>query len=157
MKKTKLVVLALVMFMLVGCNLLDRKENEPRNNTYEETYQLSFFYIETCPRCQAFEKEALPLIEEEFGNNMEITKYDIDDFASKEPYDTIVAQLVDFGNDDEYGSVPLVVLDGYFAKLGYADNDGEELVNDFIRAVKGKPLGDTLSNDRYLFKDGKIK
>ncbi|MFV0392937.1 MAG: hypothetical protein ACK5LC_00855 [Coprobacillaceae bacterium] len=153
MKKIKLIVVALLLsFSLVGC-----KQSEERNNAYDETYQLLYFYVETCAKCKEFEEEVLPLIEKEFGDNMEITMYNLDKVETKEPYDAVIDQLVDFNKEEDYGYGPFVVLDGYFAKLGLSSGDGEEFVDDLIRAVKGKSLGSELTNARYLFKDTKVK
>jgi major membrane immunogen (membrane-anchored lipoprotein) len=146
MKKINIIVITIVSLLtLVGCSTKDTTK-----------YQLYYFYIETCPKCHDFEKEALPLIEETFGSDMEIIKYDLDDEAAKEPYEEVVSRLIGF-NDSVYGEGPFIALDGYFAKLGYSSNDAEELLKDMKLAINEGTLGEELSNNRYLFKNGKIK
>jgi|AKZA01.1.fsa_nt_gi hypothetical protein len=151
MKLKKLVVCLLLCIVLVGC-----AQKESRNNEYTDTYRLLYFYIDTCPRCKDFQEQILPMIEDEFGEHLEIITYDLDDFSTKEPYDAIVNQLIGFDLEEDYGYAPFIVLDGYFAKLGIFSNDGEAFVDDLIRAVNGKPLGNALSENRFLFRDGKI-
>lgn len=151
MKFRKSIFSLLLLIILVGCT-----QRENRKNEYTETYRLLYFYIDTCPRCKDFQDHILPKIEEEFGNHLEIIAYDLDDINTKVPYDEVVNQLINFNMEDDYGYAPFIVLDGYFAKLGINSNDGEEFLDDLIRAVNGKPLGKALSEDRFLFEDGNI-
>lgn len=151
MKLKKLILCLLLFVVLVGC-----AQREERNNEYTQTYRLLYFYIDTCPRCKDFQEQILPKIEEEFGKHLEVIAYDLDDINTKEPYDEVVNQLIDFDMEEDYGYAPFIVLDGYFAKLGILSNDGEEFLDDLIRAVNGKPLGSALSEDRFLFRDGNI-
>ena len=55
-----------------------------------------------------FSKNGLPLIEEEFGDHMEIIKYNMDDRESvdevRNAYDEVVNNIIDF-NQDDYGLV----------------------------------------------------
>jgi len=151
MKLKKFAICLLLCIVLVGC-----AQKESRNNEYTDTYRLLYFYIDTCPRCKDFQEQILPMIEDEFGEHLEVIAYDLDDFSTKEPYDAIVNQLIDFDFEEDYGYAPFIVLDEYFAKLGIFSNDGEAFVDDLIRAVHGKPLGNALSENRFLFRDGKI-
>lgn len=151
MKLKKFAVCLLLCIVLVGC-----AQKESRNNEYTDTYRLLYFYIDTCPRCKDFQEQILPMIEDEFGEHLEVIAYDLDDLSTKEPYDAIVNQLIDFDFEEDYGYAPFIVLDEYFAKLGIFSNDGEAFVDDLIRAVHGKPLGNALSENRFLFRDGKI-
>lgn len=153
--KIKVILVLLLAFTVVGCT--QKKERSPKG-TYTDTYTLEYYYLDSCRHCQEFEKVGMPLIKEEFGEHMEIVKYDLDDIAIKEHYDSILDKLDLEGFDDEYyGTGPFLVLDGYFAKLGIYSGDEEEFVEDLKRAVSGKPLGDELATDRYLFKETKVK
>lgn len=154
MKRIKVVIFTcLLTLSLVGCST-SKKE---KNNTYTDTYQLQYFYVETCARCKEFEDEVLPMIEKEFGDHMEIILYNLDKSETKEVYDGVLDNIIGFDVEEDYGYGPFIVLDGYFAKLGMTSGDGEEFIDDLIRAVTNQPLGDELSNNRYLFVDGKIK
>lgn len=153
--KIKYILVLLLTCTLVGCS---KKTEKLPKGEYHDTYTLEYYYLETCRHCQEFEKVGIPLIEEEFGEHINIVKYDLDDISIKKHYDSILKQLdlVDF-DDEKYGTGPFLVLDGYFAKLGIYSGDEEEFVEDLKRAVAGKPLGDTLNEDRYLFKNTKVK
>ena len=99
------------------------------------------------------------LIEEEFGDHMEIIKYNMDDRESvyevRNAYDEVVNNIIDF-NQDDYGFGPFLVLDGYFAQLGVEDVD--YFLENLISAINDGKLGEPMDNDTYYyFKDGKIK
>ncbi len=157
MKVKKVVILMMTMITLVGCQQTKQKtEKKQEPISFSDTYQLSYFYLESCPRCKEFNEEVLPRIEETFGKHLQITKYDLDDIKTKKPYDAVIEQLIGFNKEEDYGYGPFIVLDGYFAKLGITSGDGEEFVKDLVSAVKNQTLGTELSNQRYLFKNGKI-
>lgn len=155
-RKIKLIALLLVLCITVGCS--SKKEVTPKGE-YSDTYTLEYYYLETCNHCKEFERVGIPLIEEEFGSHMNIVKFDLDDIKIKEHYDSVLDKLdlTGFDYDEYYGTGPFVVLNGYFAKLGIFAGDEQELLEDLKRAVSGKPLGDELTTDRYLFKDTKVK
>ena len=91
-------------------------------------------------------------LENEFGDQLVLTLKDLDDDENGALYDEITSQLVDY--DTVYSRmVPFIVVEDYFAVLAY--NKGEEtaLISDIKAARDGKPLGDTLSNGRWLFKE----
>lgn len=153
MKKIKVIICTLLLaFGVVGC-----AEKVERGNTYDEKFHLIYFYIESCKNCQAFEDNVLPLIEEEFGDSLEVTKYSLDKVATKLPYDEVLANIEGFNAEEDYASGPFVVLEGYFALLGVPEDEGEEVLDDFIRAATGKSLGSRLEANRYLYKDTKVK
>lgn len=155
-QKMKIIMLLLIMVVVSGCS---KKQEITPKGEYNENYTLQYYYLETCKHCKEFEKVGIPLIEEEFGGHMKIVKYDLDDITIKEHYDETLDKLVLDGFDYEeyYGTGPFLVLDGYFAKLGIFSGDEQEFLEDLKKAVTGQPLGDELTNDRYLFKDTKVK
>lgn len=151
----KIVRILLVMILCIGLVGCQTKEK----NSYTGTYTLKYFYVEGCSNCEYFSKNGLPLIEEEFGDHMEIIKYNMDDRESvdevRNAYDEVVNNIIDF-NQDDYGFGPFLVLDGYFAQLGVEDVD--YFLENLISAINDGKLGEPMDNDTYYyFKDGKIK
>ena len=45
-----------------------------------------------------------------------------------------------------------MVIEGYFAKLGYVEGDEDYLIEDINLALKGEELGDELGAFRYIYK-----
>lgn len=154
--KVKIGILLLLLCIMTACS--NKREVTPKGE-YSENYTLEYYYLESCNHCKEFERVGIPLIEEEFSSHMTIVKYDLDDSTIKKHYDSTLDKLdlTGFDRNAYYGTGPFIVLDGYFAKLGIYSGDEEELVEDFKKAVTGKPLGDELTTDRYLFKDTKVK
>lgn len=145
MKKKLLFLMAL--FLLWGCV---SKENITKRQLKEDV-TLTFFYIETCPQCKEFKKEAIPYLEETFGEQLTIEQYDLDADETEEIYDHIIDSLA-FFDEEYYGQGPMIVLNGYFAILGYTLGDESYLADDIVAAVNHQPLSDELSA-RYLFKE----
>lgn len=116
------------------------------------SYHLDFFYASTCPRCKLFKEDVIPYLEEEY-HNLEITLHDIDDEKSIDLYVKTISLLKDYTVDDDTGSVPFIVFDGSFAKVGY-DNDEKELLLENIKnAINGDEI--ILAVDYYLFLEDK--
>lgn len=113
---------------------------------------LSFFYIEDCSQCQAFKKNVIPLLEKTFGNQLTIHQYDLDDEATEKVYDQVIDSLSNF-DEEFYGNGPFIVLDGYFAVLGYDAGDEEYLLQDIENVVAGQQAGYELEGRRFIFKD----
>ena len=153
MKKIfKLFIVMVFCFTMIGCK-------QKVKNVYHDTYTLKYFYIEGCSNCEYFTKNGLPLIEEEFGEHMQIVKYNMDDRNNvdevKSAYNDVVDSIIDFDQDD-YGFGPFLVLDGYYAQLGVDDVD--VFVDNLIKVINGKKLGKPDNSDTYYyFKDGKVK
>ncbi len=145
MKKWLLSIVALCCLVsLSGCT------SAPVEN--EEKINITVFTVSTCSNCKAFKEYAIPALENEFGDQLVLTLKDLDDDENGALYDEITSQLVDY--DTVYSRmVPFIVVEDYFAVLAY--NKGEEtaLISDIKAARDGKPLGDTLSNGRWLFKE----
>ena len=142
----KIVRILLVMILCIGLVGCQTKEK----NSYTGTYTLKYFYVEGCSNCEYFSKNGLPLIEEEFGDHMEINKYNMDDRESvdevRNAYDEVVNNIIDF-NQDDYGFGPFLVLDGYFAQLGVEDVD--YFLENLISAINDGKLGEPMDNDTY--------
>lgn len=141
----KKILLLLSLFLLWGCQSTPEK-------TLKEHVTLSFFYVETCPNCKAFKKEAIPYLEKTFGDSLTIQTYDLDDDATQPIYDAVIDSLVDF-DESEYGNGPFYAVEGYFAKLGYTLGDEEYLADDIEKAVNHLSLSDELSGLRYIYKE----
>lgn len=143
MKKKILYLLCLLLFC-VGCQSTKQVQ-------LNKEVTLSFFYVESCSQCKAFKKEAIPTLEKTFGDQLTIHQYDLDDPATAPIYDKVI-QSLDYFDQEYYGNGPFIVLDGYFALLGYNAGDEEYLIQDINLATSGKELGYELEGFRFLFK-----
>ena len=143
MKKRILCLLSLLLFC-VGCQ-------STQSITLNQTVTLSFFYIESCSQCQAFKKQAIPKLEETFQERLIIHQYDLDDEKTQPIYDQVIDSLVDF-DEEYYGNGPFIVVEGYFALLGYNAGDEDALIQDIQQATQGKELGYELEGFRFLYK-----
>lgn len=141
----KIISLLLSLLMLWGCQT---STNEVKLNKH---VTLSFFYIETCSECRAFKKNVIPLLEKTFGDQLTINQYDLDDSNTLEVYDQVIDSL-EYFDEELYGKGPFVVLDGYFALIGY-DGYDDDLILDIERAVNGEELGYELEGLRFLYKE----
>lgn len=133
--------------MLILCFLLTACSPQPQ-------YYLYLYYAKTCPVCQSFINHVIPELEEEYGNQMKIIYYDIDEEASIESYAKTCSLLKNYYVDDNSGSVPFIVLDGYFARVGYEIGDQDEMIQMIHDAIAGKPLSGN-REDIYYFQEGK--
>ena len=139
----KIFTLLLSILILAGCTTTKQVElNKP--------VTLSFFYIKECSQCQAFKKEAIPLLEKTFGDQITILQYDLDEEPTEAIYDQVIDSLKDF-DEEFYGNGPFIVLDGYFAILGYTSGDEDYLIQDIEKVVKGEEPGYELEGLRFTF------
>lgn len=142
MKKLLILLLTLV---LLGCTPVEKIE-------VDKDFTLSFFYIETCADCKLFKKKVIPLLEDTYGDRITINMYDMDSEGIEDIYDPIIDSLEEF-DEEMYGLGPFIVVEGYFAKLGYVEGDEPYLIEDINFALKGEELGDELGAFRYVYKD----
>lgn len=115
-------------------------------------YHLDFFYITSCPRCMLFKEDMIPYLEDKYHNLM-ITLHDIDDQGSLDFYVKTMNLLKDYKADKNSGSIPVIVLDGCFVKIGYSQEEKDLLLINIDKAMNNETI--TLSADYYLFQDGK--
>lgn len=134
-------ILCVLMLLLAGC------QKQPQ-------YYLYLYYAKTCPACRSFIQHVIPELEEEFGNRMQITKMDIDEEASIDAYAKTCSLLKDYYVNDHSGSVPFIVLDGYFAKVGYDIGEDQQMIQAIHDAIDGQELSQDLENI-YYFEEGK--
>lgn len=137
MKKIFLVM----MLILCGC------QKQPQ-------YYLYLYYAKTCPVCRSFINQVIPQLEEEYGSKMQITQLDIDEESSIESYAKTCSLLEDYYVNDESGNVPFIVLDGYFAKVGYDIGEDEQMIQAIHDAIAGQELSSELKGV-YYFQEGK--
>ena len=145
----KKILILFLLLLVVGC----------QSNTYEDTYYLTYFYVEDCLNCQYFKKNVLPVIKKEFGKHMKIKAYDMDDEQTfdemKASYQEHIDQIIDF-NEDDYGYGPMVFLEGYLAILGAGNED--DYVEHLVNAIKGEKLNEAADIETfYYLKDGKVQ
>jgi hypothetical protein len=132
-----------ILLLLVGCTT--------NQTQLDKTMIVDLFYLNTCSECKAFKKNAIPYLEKKFGDNIVINQYDLDDSSTTELYDSFVDSLEDF-DEEFYGYGPFVVVEDYFAILGYTTGDEKYLSNDIIAATKGNAYSDELEGIRFEFK-----
>ena len=145
----KKILILFLLLLSVGCH----------SNKYEDTYYLTYFYVEDCLNCQYFKKNVLPVIKKEFGKHIKIKAYDMDDEKTfdemKASYQEHIDQIIDF-NEDDYGYGPMVFLEGYFAILGAGNED--DYVEHLVNAIKGEKLNEAADIETfYYLKDGKVQ
>ncbi len=129
------------MMLLAGC------QKQP-------DYYLYLYYSISCPACKSFINLVIPELEKEYGSRMLITKYNIDDEQSLDNYARTCSLLEDYYIDDNSGSVPLIVLDGYFAQFGYNIEDDQLMIKTIRDSIAEKDILDN-AKEIYLFKAGK--
>lgn len=117
-------------------------------------YYLYVYYAKTCPVCRSFINVVIPELEEKYGTHMTITKLNIDQEESIEAYAKTCSLLEEYEVNDDSGSVPFIVLDGYFAKVGYDIGEDEEMLQAIDDAIEGRELSSDLENI-YYFMEGK--
>ena len=117
-------------------------------------YYLYVYYAKTCPICESFIDYVIPELEEVYGSSMKITLLDIDEESSRESYAKTCSLLEDYYIDENSGNVPFIVLDGYFAKIGYDSSQQQDIIQAIDEAIQGKEITVQMS-DLYYFQDGK--
>ncbi|MCI9094120.1 MAG: hypothetical protein HFF36_10125 [Coprobacillus sp.] len=117
-------------------------------------YYLYVYYAKTCPVCKSFMNHVIPRLEEMYESQMEIIYYDIDEEKAIEAYAKTCSLLQNYYVDDDSGSVPFIVLDGYFAKIGYEIGNQEEMIKLIDNMITGKEIPENI-DDIYYFKEGK--
>ncbi|MCD7949717.1 MAG: hypothetical protein LUG12_05615 [Erysipelotrichaceae bacterium] len=135
-------LLLVFILLLSGCS------------TTKVDYYLYVYYASTCPICSSFIDTVVPQIEELYGDSMAVTLMDIDDDASVEAYAKTCTLLEGYELDDSSGSVPFIVLDGYFAKIGYEVGQAKLILDAIDCAINNEELSSELS-EVYYFKEGK--
>lgn len=135
-------LLLVFILLLSGCS------------TAKVDYYLYVYYASTCPICSSFIDTVVPQIEELYGDSMAVTLMDIDDDASVEAYAKTCTLLEGYELDDSSGSVPFIVLDGYFAKIGYEVGQAKLILDAIDCAINNEELSSELS-EVYYFKEGK--
>ena len=118
---------------------------------FSKQYHLDFFYVSTCPKCKLFREDVIPYLEDNY--DLEITLHDIDKEASLDLYAKTISLLKDYEVDDDTGSVPFILLDGCFVKVGFDYDEKELFLENFEKAINGEEI--TLTHDYYLFEEGK--
>lgn len=133
--------LLLVLILLAGCR-------------HQPQYYLYVYYIETCPVCKSFIRVVIPQLEEEYGDDMAIQLMNIDEEDNIDAYARTCSLLEDYYVNDRSGNVPFIVLDGYFAKVGYDIGEDEEMIEAIHDAIAGEELSSDLG-EIYYFQEGK--
>ena len=134
-------IFVVLMLLLSGCQI-------------KPQYYLYVYYAQTCPVCKSFIRVVIPQLEEKYEKNMQITLLDIDDEDSIDAYAKTCSLLKDYYVNDQSGNVPFIVLDGYFAKVGYDIGEDESLITAIDDAISGKKLSSDLK-EVYYFQEGK--
>ncbi len=143
-KSMKKLLILLLTILCVGCSQTPKIQlNKP--------ITLDYFYLQSCGGCKAFEKTAVKKLESTFGDQITINTYDLDNETSSKIYDVYVDQLEDF-DQVFYGQGPFIVVEDYFAVIGYNSGEVDDLISDIVNITNDQPLSETLKLRRYLFK-----
>lgn len=166
MKLRKLLTFITLTTLLVGCEM--NRSNQIEVEESKDPFVIQLFYSKTCPHCKQLKEELLPAIEEEFGSQVTIEQYDIDEDESVELYDTYIG-LYDSDTDtwevegmlegvdeeiaDHNRYIPFMVIGDYYAFMGYTQELKDAYIQDIHLALQNRNLasGD-VSNGRWLFK-----
>ncbi len=132
--------------LLILCLFLTGCQSQPQ-------YYLYIYYAKSCPVCKSFMNNVVPILEDKYDKDMQIITYDIDEEASMDAYARTCSLLEDYYYTDDSGSIPFIVLDGYFAKVGYDIGSQEVIIQIIDDAINGKELSHDLK-EFYKFKDG---
>lgn len=159
--KTKILLILITLFSVFGCD-------KEQTSVDIEPFNVYYFYNQTCPHCKQVKEQLIPQIENKYKDKVTITAYDIDKKESVSLYDNYIGlydkdqdewlvEGVLEGVDQELACyerlVPLVVIDEYYAFLGYSSEMLDAYMQDIHLALQGRKLatGD-IANDRWLFK-----
>ena len=77
--------------------------------------------------------------------------YNIDDESSIDRYAKTCSYLENYYMNDSSGSIPFVVLDGYFAFVGYEIGNQDRVIGMIKDAIEGKTI--ETNKDVYIFKE----
>ena len=125
MKKLKFLFIILLLF---GCQ---------SSNKVKEEFELDFFYVDYCQNCENFKLIAIPKLKNEFPD-MTVNYYELDD--NHDLYDQYIDRAIDFDNE-EYESVPFVVINNELAIVGYSVGEEDELIKEIHRYFNNEQLG----------------
>ena len=81
------------MMLLWGCQ---NDKTSIQKITLSQPVTMLYFYIETCSECQSFQDDAIPYLQETFGDSLTIQQYDLDDEATQAVYEDVITQLDQF-------------------------------------------------------------
>lgn len=128
----------LVVSMLCACH------TSPR-------YTLSIYYAKTCRVCQYVRSYLVEEIQETYPM-VNIVEKDIDESGVMDEYAYTCSRLQDYQVNDHSGSVPFIVMEDYFAWVGFNDEQKEDLMSMIDAVVTNQSLPQT-SYEVYYFEE----
>ena len=134
----KMSIIISLMIILTGCE-----------KTYK--YHLDVYYASSCPVCKSFINTVIPELKDMYGDDMLITTFNIDDESSIDRYAKTCSYLENYYVNDSSGSIPFVVLDGYFAFVGYEMGNQGLIIAMIKDAIDGFEI--KTGKDIYIFKE----
>lgn len=123
---------------------------------------LHLFYYETCQNCALMESEVFVPAQTRYGDQLSYEMHNLDEEESQRLYASFMGtsehegELADVAPQDrqEYYA-PLLVLEDYYAIMGYSSYFKEDYLADIGRALNGETLSVSLQDGRWYFrKDG---
>ncbi len=160
----KKVALFLLCFVLIACQA-QKPAEYPES---QEPFTVHLFYSKTCPHCKQMRENFIPMVEADFKDLVTIELHDIDEAESMELFDHYIGQydpetgewvktgvLQDVDPDSALGDylVPLFVVEGGYAFMGYTDSLKESYLQDLHLYRQNRPLsGGDVAKGRWLFK-----
>ncbi len=131
--------------LLVLCLLLSSCAHHPQ-------YYLYIYYAKGCRVCHSLKELVIDDIKEYYDKDIEIIEMDIDNEKSIEAYAKTCTLLEGYELNDDSGEVPFLVLDGYFAKVGFDLYEADLLKEAIIESIEGNGISNEL-NEIYYFKE----
>lgn len=139
------------LFVVVSLLTLTACKAEVIEYEYTGEYTVQFYYVEGCSMCEDFKEHGIDFLKDEFGDNLNIVLFDMNDTDSKEPYDQMINVIDTSAFEGEYyGMAPMFYLEGYFAKLGIYKDEYKYLVEDIRSAMNGEEYTMELQYNRAL-------
>ena len=161
----KFIILIMTLCSLCAC---DKKEVVEVEES-KEPFVIQYFYAQGCPHCKQLKENFIARVQEEFGDQVTIVAYDIDEEGSVELYDSYIGLYdmetntwvvdgkldgvgADIANYERY--IPLVIVGDSYAFMGYSNDLLNAYIQDVHLMLKGKKLatGD-VSSGRWYFKE----
>ena len=122
--------------------------------THNPKYYLYIYYAPACRVCHSLIQLVVNDIEEYYQDDIEVIMMDIDQEDNIEAYAKTCSLLEGYELNDSSGDVPFLVLDGYFAKVGFDILEADDLKKAITDSIEGKEISKEIKGI-YYFKDNK--
>ena len=153
MKKIKILLLCIFILLSgTGCAKQEMKK-----------FDFIMFYADWCGICEASKKNFIPLLEEEFKDQINIIYYDIDTDEGNEMYQYYVGYIDENQNEidgllkdvdyefKELPQFPLFIVDGKYGFFNWIIRYNENFVEDIKKALNNEKIDTSIYDVIYFF------